>query len=194
MQDDMRPVRMRANPRTGIWQVLRAIKDRRQSLFLGALIVFQGLCWVVLVVDISGEIQENWPRIWGRATLVPELLATIGLFFAIIFEAWVLIRMTRRQAGLEKGLRVAAGALGQVIEEYFLQWGLTPAEQDIAAFTIKGYSIAEIATLRGSAGGTVKTHLNAIYRKAKVTGRAQLVSLLIEDLMRAPLTPLRAPA
>lgn len=74
-----------------------------------------------------------------------------------------------------------------MIEGYYRDWGLTASEQDVAGFTIKGYSIAEIATLRGSAPGTVKTHLNAIYRKAGVAGRGQLVSLLVEDLRRAPL-------
>ena len=83
---------------------------------------------------------------------------------------------------------MAQGALSDLMEEYFVTWGLTPSEADVATFTIKGYSIAEIAELRGSAEATVKTHLNAIYRKAGVAGRGQLVSLLIEDLMRAPLT------
>ncbi len=73
------------------------------------------------------------------------------------------------------------------MEGYFEDWRLTPAEADVAAFTIKGFSIAEIATLRGSAEGTVKTHLNAIYRKAGVPGRAQLVNLLIEELLGGPL-------
>ena len=84
---------------------------------------------------------------------------------------------------------MAAGALAELMEDYFRQWALTPSEADVAAFTIKGYSIAEIATLRGSAEGTVKTHLNAIYRKAGVQGRGQLVSLLIEDLLNGPLVP-----
>jgi hypothetical protein len=64
---------------------------------------------------------------------------------------------------------------------------LTPSEQDVATFLIKGCDIAEIARLRGSAEGTVKAHLNAIYRKADVSGRAALVSILIEDLMSQPL-------
>jgi DNA-binding CsgD family transcriptional regulator len=100
----------------------------------------------------------------------------------------------RRQETMARGLGVAAGALSDLMEGYFRDWGLTSAEQDVAAFTIKGYSIAEIAELRGSAEATVKTHLNAIYRKAGVPGRGQLVSLLIEDLMRAPLMPSEASA
>ena len=54
----------------------------------------------------------------------------------------------------------------------------------MAWFTIKGLPIAEIARLRQTSEGTVKAQSNAIYRKAGVNGRAQLVSLCIEDLDR----------
>ncbi|MFN3578474.1 MAG: helix-turn-helix transcriptional regulator, partial [Tabrizicola sp.] len=55
---------------------------------------------------------------------------------------------------------------------------------DVALFAIKGMSTAEIAQLRSTSEGTVKAQTNAIYRKAGVTGRPQLLSLFIEDLMR----------
>ena len=41
--------------------------------------------------------------------------------------------------------------------------------------------------MRGSAEGTVKAHLNAIYRKAGVQGRGALLSMLVKDLMQEPL-------
>jgi len=59
-----------------------------------------------------------------------------------------------------------------------------PSEKDVALFAIKGMSTAEIATMRSTSEGTVKAQTNAIYRKAGVTGRSQLLSLFIEDLMR----------
>jgi DNA-binding NarL/FixJ family response regulator len=46
-------------------------------------------------------------------------------------------------------------------------------------------SIADIARLRQTSEGTVKAQSNAIYRKAGVNGRTQLLSLFIEDLMEA---------
>ena len=52
-----------------------------------------------------------------------------------------------------------------------------------ALLLIKGLSLAEIAALRETREGTIKAQSNAIYRKAEVAGRAQLVSLFIEDLM-----------
>ena len=71
-----------------------------------------------------------------------------------------------------------------LLAQRFDEWGLTPAEKDVALFAIKGMSTAEIAALRATSEGTVKAQTNAIYRKAEVSGRAQLLSLFIEDLMR----------
>lgn len=154
---------------------------------LVALILFQALCTVVFAFDVFGDLGAAGPGGLADRHLLPELGATIGLVVAILFEVRVLMRLLRQQAIQAQALGVASGALAQVIEGYFRAWNLTPAEEDVAAFTIKGYSIAEIAVFRGSAEGTIKTHLNAIYRKAGVAGRAQLVSILVEDLLRAPL-------
>jgi len=156
---------------------------------VSVLLSIQIFCTFVFLWDVGAEFRKAGWSLLSDLHLLPELFAAIGLGLATVFVGIVLKRMLARQARLEKGLSVASGALAVLIEGYFTTWGLTVAEQDVATFTIKGYSIAEIAGLRGSAEGTIKTHLNAIYRKADVTGRAQLTSLLIEDLMRAPLLP-----
>ena len=54
----------------------------------------------------------------------------------------------------------------------------------MALFAVKGLSTQEIAVLRSTSEGTVKAQTNAIYRKAGVSGRSQLLSVFIEDLMR----------
>jgi DNA-binding CsgD family transcriptional regulator len=71
----------------------------------------------------------------------------------------------------------------EVLEERFAEWGLTPAERDVALFSIKGLSISEISQIRTTSEGTVKAQTNAIYRKAGVSGRLQLLSLFIDELM-----------
>ena len=53
----------------------------------------------------------------------------------------------------------------------------------MALFAIKGMSVPEIARLRQTSEGTVKAQTAAIYRKAGVSGRPQLLSLFIEDMM-----------
>ncbi|WP_277823338.1 helix-turn-helix transcriptional regulator [Roseicyclus marinus] len=157
---------------------------------LAALILAQGVCAGVFLFDVvldGGELTRLWPLDWHFAV---EAAAVLGLIAGIAFEIRVLLRLLARKAHLERQVSMAASALHDVIDAHFLAWGLTASEHDVAWFTVKGLPIAEIARLRGSADGTVKSHLNAIYRKAGVTNRGELLSLLIEDLMdgadRAP--------
>ena len=154
---------------------------------LVVLILAQSLCIVVFLADVSLDfLPQGWAA-FGRVTNWSELAAITGLILGILFETGVLIRLMQQQARMRQSLSVAAGALSDLMTGYFESWGLTPTEQDVATFTIKGYAIAEIAELRGSAEGTIKTHLNAIYRKSGCSGRGQLVSVLVEDLFQAPL-------
>lgn len=156
----------------------------KTSALLVALIALQTLCIVLFLGDLFADLRELGASVWAEVHLYVEVTANLALLAAVLVEARVLRRMVARQAHADRALSVASGALHDVIEGHFAQWGLTPSEADVAIFTIKGCSIAEIARLRGSAEGTVKTHLNAIYRKSGLAGRGQLVSILIEDLLR----------
>ncbi|WP_245890786.1 helix-turn-helix transcriptional regulator [Albidovulum aquaemixtae] len=146
----------------------------------------QTIAAIFFVGDVVTDYFDETTSIWNRPHLMLEALANVGLIGGLVVEALFLTHILRRHARAERALSVASGALQDVMEEYFSEWHLTPAEADVANFTIKGCSIAEIATLRGSAEGTVKTHLNSIYRKAGVSGRSQLVNLLVEELFHAP--------
>jgi DNA-binding NarL/FixJ family response regulator len=149
----------------------------------------QAACTIFFVFDI---IQDYAALPSGQIVslhLSIELAANLGLVAALFVEWRVLHALLARQKATEKTIAVAAGSLHDVIEGYFAEWGLTPAEADVAHFTIKGFSVAEVAQMRRSSDGTVKSQLNAIYRKSGLTGRAQLVSLLIEDLLHAPAVP-----
>lgn len=157
-----------------------------RTLVLGATIAVQALCAAFFLWDALGD----YLRLGQRSLdlhLGVESLAVLSLILAIALETGQLARLLRREAHMIRGLSAAGRALHDLMEEHFAQWRLTPAERDVATFLIKGSDIAEIARLRGSAEGTVKAHLNAIYRKAGVSGRPALVSLLIEDLMSEPL-------
>ncbi len=61
---------------------------------------------------------------------------------------------------------------------------MSEAEKDIALLTIKGMTISEIADIRQRKQSTIKTQSSSIYKKAGVSSRAQLVSLLIEELLK----------
>ncbi|PJF08974.1 helix-turn-helix transcriptional regulator [Pseudorhodobacter sp. MZDSW-24AT] len=150
-----------------------------------ALFVVQALCAFFFVSDILSSLLglRSTPLAWELRELL-EIGAALGLILGLILGALVLRRSFRDRARAEARLRRASGAFMDLLSERFDDWGLTPAERDVALFSIKGMSTAEIAGLRGTSEGTIKAQTNAIYRKAGVTGRPQLLSLFIEDLMR----------
>ncbi|WP_309663315.1 helix-turn-helix transcriptional regulator [Tabrizicola sp.] len=150
-----------------------------------AIFIIQASCAFFFVYDILASVLgiKTTPISWKMRELI-EIGAAIGLVLGVVLGALLLFRALRARNSAEAGLRRASGAFMDLLEERLTEWGLTAAERDVALFAIKGMSTAEIATLRATSEGTVKAQTNAIYRKAGVTGRAQLLSLFIEDLMR----------
>ncbi|MBM1219276.1 helix-turn-helix transcriptional regulator [Ponticoccus sp. SC2-23] len=152
-------------------------------LALSALIAAQGLCAAFFLWDVWGDGVSMGIKSLSDLHFVIEAVAAVALISAVIIEMRFLRGLLRRKAHLERQVSVAATAFHDIIENQFKDWGLTVSEADVAHFLVKGASIGDIARYRGSAEGTVKSHLNAIYRKAGVGNRGELLSLLIEDLV-----------
>lgn len=122
-----------------------------------------------------------------------QTILAIGLNLGVAL-GWVALRTSVQRARLaEEKIRRCTTEFSQVMAEHFIQWRLTPAERDVAIFLVKGLSTREIAQLRGTSEGTVKAQTGAIYRKADVSGRTQLLSTFIEDLMDDALLPPETP-
>lgn len=128
---------------------------------------------------------------WKMRELL-EISAALGLIAGAVLGGLAMRRAVKDRNHAQERLRRASGAFLDLLQERFVEWRLTPAEKDVALFAIKGMSTAEIAVLRSTSEGTVKAQTNAIYRKAGVTGRPQLLSLFIDDMMRED-TDLRPP-
>ena len=162
-----------------------------------AILVVQALCAFFFVSDILSSFigLQTAPISWEMRELL-EIFAAFGLILGVVLGALLLRRALRDRNAAEEQLRRASGAFMDLLRERFEEWGLTPSERDVALFAIKGMSTAEIATLRSTSEGTVKAQTNAIYRKAGVSGRSQLLSLFIEDLMRddGAVRPMPTPA
>lgn len=150
-----------------------------------AILVIQVLSAVFFISDILSSYIPLWsaPLAWETREFL-ELGAALGLALGVVLGALALWRAHRDRHAAEEGLRRTSAAFLDLLRERFAEWGLTRAEADVALFAIKGMSTAEIASLRQTSEGTVKAQTNAIYRKAGVTGRSQLLSVFIEDLMR----------
>jgi DNA-binding CsgD family transcriptional regulator len=157
----------------------------RRAAPIIAIFVIQALCAFFFVSDILSSVLgiRTTPVSWEMRELM-EIGAAVGLTLGVIVGGLMLRRALRDRNRAEEQLRRASAAFMDLLQERFAEWGLTPSERDVALFAIKGMSTAEIAALRSTSEGTVKAQTNAIYRKAGVSGRPQLLSLFIDDLMR----------
>ena len=157
---------------------------------IAVVFLVQAFCAVFFVSDILSSVLGLYsaPLSWQTRELL-ELGAAVGLILGLILGAVLLFRALRERNVAREKLRRASGAFMDLLEERFAEWALSPAERDVALFAIKGMSTAEIGVLRQTSEGTVKAQTNAIYRKAGVTGRPQLLSVFIEDLMRDDMVP-----
>lgn len=144
----------------------------------------QIVCAVVFLLDVVADFSEMSAMDWH---LVPEALASLALLAGIAVQLLYLKQVLQRKASLERSVGLASSALQAVIQSHFDDWKLTASERDVAALMVKGLSISEIAQVRGSADGTVKAHLNAIYRKANARNRAEVLSHIMDTLIDKPL-------
>lgn len=146
-----------------------------------ALIGVQSFCALFFLSDVITDLRQ----VGGKPPLhlIIETMASGTLVIAILIELRMIIELMQRKARLEHSLKDASRAVFEVIESHFDLWGLSPSERDVASFLVKGFSITEIAALRGNKEGTIKAHLNAIYRKSETRNRAEMMSALINSLI-----------
>lgn len=156
-----------------------------RTALVAALFLAQALCAIFFVSDVFSSIIgfESSALSWEMREIL-EIAAAFGLITGAVLGGLAMKRAVHDRNTAQERLRRASGAFLDLLEERFAEWGLTPAERDVALFAIKGMSTAEISVLRSTSEGTVKAQTNAIYRKAGVSGRSQLLSLFIDDLMR----------
>lgn len=147
------------------------------------IIAIQFFCAVFFVMDVIDDYRTHPTDFRLPVHLFVEAIATLGLVAGIVFEIRYLMHLLRQKAHLERSLKIASAEFHKIIDAHFKMWQLSPSETDVANFMVKGFDITEIARIRGNAEGTVKAHLNAIYRKSGTTGRGELLSVLIEGLM-----------
>lgn len=153
-------------------------------IVLAVIFAVQILCAAFFVAQILITVLglDVGPFDWVYIELI-EIGAAIGLLLGVAMGAFALTKSRARTIKAEEALRRARSAFRDVLDERFAEWELTEAERDVALFAIKGFATHDIAGFRGVSEGTVKAQTNAIYRKAGVTGRPQLLSLFIDELV-----------
>lgn len=133
--------------------------DARQLLTKGlcTLLAIVGACWIYLFLR-------------SRSRLVQCLTSNLGMAQA---EA---DRWRSESQAMASGL---AGA----IDTQFSRWDLSTAEREVALLLLKGLSTREVAALRQTKEATVRQQSQSVYRKAGLSGRADLAAFFLEDLL-----------
>lgn len=145
-----------------------------------AVMCLQVLACVYFVADAM--VDETDPATTGAAGWF-EVVVALALLAGVILAGLYIFRLLREVRLREATISIARGALSELLTQRFIAWNLSAAEADVALFALKGCSIAEIASMRSAASGTVRAQLSQIYAKAGVSSQAMLMSLFLEDLM-----------
>ena len=158
---------------------------RSAALFLGIV--------VLIGVDLVEDWRRGSPGFHLGLESVVLVLAAIGLWLLRArirrerMDARVLLsRLAEARAAAESWRReteALAAGLGEAIDAQFRTWRLTDAEREVALLLVKGLSLREIAGLRETSERTVRQQSLAVYRKAGLTGRAELSAFFLEDLL-----------
>ena len=148
------------------------------------LVLLQCLCGGYFTWEILASIFDlpSLPLRWQTREVV-ELGACAGLILGAFTSLRLSLSAQAAKARADHAHRLTAGEFTDAVEEFFARIELTEAERDVTWLMLKGMSTSEIAALRDTKQGTVKAQSTAIYRKAGVSGKSQLFSQLVEELL-----------
>lgn len=159
--------------------------------------VVVGTVLLLIVVGGTTDLVLDEPDRWLSLHVILEVaIVSVSLGFAVyLWRGWwraerslgeMRERLASKQAERDvwrESARAALEGLGQAIDRQFATWDLTPAEREVALLVLKGYSHKHIARLTDRSDRTVRQHAGSVYRKAGLSGRAELAAFFLEDLI-----------
>lgn len=152
------------------------------------------MLYCVITIQILATLFFSW-ELWSdvlglRTTPIPwelsefiQTFASLGLMLGTFTGIYLLAMSSRRIERLDSQMAAATGNYQFHLERLFHDWALSGAERSVAIFAMKGFSNAEIAGLRKTSVATIKSQMNAIFRKAGLENRQQLIAYLVEELL-----------
>jgi DNA-binding NarL/FixJ family response regulator len=97
-----------------------------------------------------------------------------------ILKEMVHTEVLRAIRQVQSGNRLVPPKVVERLAEHFPQTALTPREVEVLGYVAKGLSNNEIAHQLGTAGGTVKIHVQNILAKLRASDRTHAVTLALQ--------------
>jgi len=145
--------------------------------------LFLALVFLAVFAGSLTDLALDRPESWLSAHVLFEV-AVMALSMGLAVTLWrgwsrasqslsdLRLAMEARQAERDRwreSARKALEGLSAAIDHQFQEWGLTPAEAEVALLLLKGYSHKHIATATHRSERTVRQHAVAVYRKAGIS-------------------------
>lgn len=183
-------------PRPNEFRLNRAVADATRGLvrrkanlqlkliLLWSVVAIQGVSAVVFVWELWTEVLglRAFQLSWFIIEII-QLTASVGLILGLIVTSLFLRSSLREMNAMRRQIDVASGNFQSHVEHHFRKWDLSQSEAAVATYAMKGFSNFEIAELRGTSSSTVKTQMQAIFRKSELANRQQLISFLVGELL-----------
>lgn len=158
----------------------------QRAVFLGITVLL--CCMAFFGFDVAADVAAH--RLAGKSYvsgelvhLIFEILAVLGLGYAVMTLRKYL-RLLHVEAETSRDtIHMLRGNFDEVLGDKFKEWSLTTAERDVTLLIIRGLSIADIATARNTAHGTIKAQSTSIFRKIGVGSKTQLMSVIIDEFL-----------
>lgn len=150
---------------------------------------------VMIAADLITDAREGVPLWHLSVEGTAGLLALAGVFYILNDmvrlrhdlkkERHLSIKLKQEAETWRQRSRDYLNGLSTLIDAQLAQWGLTPAEREVAFLLLKGLSLKDIALARGTSEKTARTQSLFIYAKAGLNSRAELSAFFLEDLLPA---------
>ncbi len=159
----------------------RWLPARRHVLLVSFLVLL--VCQSFMMLDVIADVFYLDIYIPFFDHTLMETVAVFAMTVGMIIVGRIVWEQFRENRRYREAVGTASGRLLDVLNTKFEEWNLTPSEREVALLLIKGLSVSEIARIRNTRPGTIKSQSNAIYRKAGLKGRSELAAYFMEDLL-----------
>jgi DNA-binding CsgD family transcriptional regulator len=144
--------------------------------------------WLLAEVVLMGLVLSTGGWLWqanvSREGRLDEARSEITQLQQQLSRRTEVLSSTQQQLSRQ---RSSTSGLSSVIEAQFSEWSLSGAEDEVGTLLLKGLSLKEISSIRETSERTTRKQAQAVYRKAGLSGRAELSAYFLEDLL-APIS------
>lgn len=161
------------------------LKTKPSVLFgLYVLLALQLLGTIFFVVDLWSEVLglRTWSLPWQWQEYV-QIFASVALVLGTVAGIGFIRHSRSELRRMNLQIQAVSGQFHDHVRAQFARWGFSPSEEAVAIYAMKGFSNGEIAAFRGTSAATVKSQMNAVFRKAGLENRQQLIALMVEELL-----------